>query len=467
MAAKSSIYQRGGFWLDYDRGTDGVPRSSWLYIHWYCSNKGRIRRKSTRQRDVQLACDALDAHFRALSRPDLAQKAAYTVPEALTDYWLEHGSKVASAEAIKSRIKLVTRFIEHEVDAGRLADPILPVHVDDALIRRFREWARADPIIALRKDASGAWVESSRRIRSHSTIEESVIQLKAALNYSKKSNRTDHTPVFQHKTRDQVTPVRTDRLTVPDIARLLTFTVEGGGSYAGHAERLLPLRRYIIAAICTLARPDAIFDMSVMPSRVQWHADGNVFDLNPAGRIQTNKYRAVVPVTNLLQTWLEATDEWFVCGRRNIGSKEHPVWQQYKVSSVRSGWDTAREHLDLPQGWGPKLIRHSMATILANRRVPQTERKLLMGHETLEGSQKAYVIYDPDYLAKAKETIEEVVAELSKLAPAALIPPGMTLPDRREPPKPCKPAENATPSIGSRPKRRAVPLMPVWDGSAW
>jgi integrase len=60
------------------------------------------------------------------------------------------------------------------------------------------------------------------------------------------------------------------------------------------------------------------------------------------------------------------------------------VWSQYHVASVRSGWDTARLALGLPQGWGPKLLRHSMATILANRRVPQTERKLLMGHETLE-----------------------------------------------------------------------------------
>jgi hypothetical protein len=250
---------------------------------------------------------------------------------------------------------------------------------------------------------------------------------------------------------------------VPNLAKLLNLTMEGGGNYAGHAERLLPLRRYIIAAICTLGRPDAILDMSVLPSRGQWHSDTALFDLNPAGRIQTNKYRAVIPVTSLLGTWLEATDEWFVCGRRNIGSKEEPVWQEYKVSSVRSGWDTAREHLSLPQGWGPKLIRHSMATILANRRVPQTERKLLMGHEALEGSQKAYVIFDPDYLAKAKETIEEVVAELRKLAPAALIPPGIRLPERPGSLAPLEPARAAETPIGSRsPKRRAVPLMPGW-----
>ncbi len=77
----------------------------------------------------------------------------------------------------------------------------------------------------------------------------------------------------------------------------------------------------------------------------------------------------------------------------------------------------------LPNGWGPKLIRHSMATILANRRVPETDRKLLMGHQALHGSQKAYVIFEPDYLADAREVLEQVVSELRSLCPHALTLP--------------------------------------------
>lgn len=78
--------------------------------------------------------------------------------------------------------------------------------------------------------------------------------------------------------------------------------------------------------------------------------------------------------------------------------------------------------LGLPHGWGPKLLCHSMATLLTNRRVPPTELKLLMGHETLEGSQKAY-IFSPDYLARSREVIGEIVGELSAICPDALIPP--------------------------------------------
>jgi hypothetical protein len=64
-----------------------------------------------------------------------------------------------------------------------------------------------------------------------------------------------------------------------------------------------------------------------------------------------------------------------------------------------------------------------MATILAKRRVPQTDRKLMMGHEALEGSQKAYVPYDPDYLAGVREVLEEIVAVLRSICPDALLPP--------------------------------------------
>ena len=430
MSAKGGIYQRGPFWLDHDRGKNGVPLSPWLYICWYDSTKGRIRRKSTRERDVRLACDALDRHFLATHRPSEVERSTYSVSEALTDYWIEHGSKAASAEAIRARLKLITRFMDHEAEAGRLIDPFFPSQIDDAFIQRFRDWAEADPIIARRKNPQGEWVESSRRKRAASTVEESVIQLKAALNHTKK--RSGYVPDFEHKTRAQVTPTRNDRLTLKDIGELLSFTVTGAGNYAGHARRLLPLRRYIIAAVCTLGRPDAIMDMSVARDRGQWFPDMEVFDLNPAGRLQTKKYRAAVPVVGLLKEWIEGTEEWFVCGERNAGTKKEPRWEQHRVMSVKSAWDTARAELKLPHGWGPKLLRHSMATILANRRVPPTDRKLAMGHQALEGSEKAYVIFDPDYLSDVRKVLEDIVSELRGICPAALIPPkpaGSSQPD--------------------------------------
>ncbi|MFX8972783.1 hypothetical protein ABTN24_19995, partial [Acinetobacter baumannii] len=80
--------------------------------------------------------------------------------------------------------------------------------------------------------------------------------------------------------------------------------------------RLLPLRRYQIGAICKLSRPDAIRDKRVAPKRGQWLRDEGLFALNPAGRAQTTKRRPVMPVVPILRSWLESTDDWFVCTER-------------------------------------------------------------------------------------------------------------------------------------------------------
>jgi hypothetical protein len=43
--------------------------------------------------------------------------------------------------------------------------------------------------------------------------------------------------------------------------------------------------------------------------------------------------------------------------------------EQAGVNSIRSGWDPMRLHLKQPAKWGPKLLRHSIATLLCDRRV--------------------------------------------------------------------------------------------------
>lgn len=421
---KGSIYQRGDFWLDFARGAGGAPVSPFLYIHWYDPVGGRQRRKSTGTEDVQLAKAALDAQYRASHRPEDGEKQEYTVAQALTDYYSEVGQTRSSAISIKARLLLFTRFMQHEASAGRLPNPFLPKHVDDHLIQRFRDWAVNDPIIARKKGADGEWVrEGATRKRAVSTVEESVIQLKAALNHNKK--RMPAVPEFEHRTRDEVTAPRNDRLSVGAIGELLDYAFRGGQGRYATPERLLPLRRYLIGAVATIARPDAILDISVLPQRNQWMSEARRLDLNPAGRIQTRKYRPILPVDDVLARWLEETDEWLVCKhQREVDlSTGEVVMRQVGVASVRSAWDTARIHLGLPEGWGPKLLRHSMSTILASRSINPVELKVAMGHAVFGGSTDRYVIFDPDYLLSFQQGVASVFADLARIAPIALLPP--------------------------------------------
>ena len=422
---KGGVYSRGEFWLDFARGPGGEPVSPNLYINWYDRGRGRQRRKSTGTPDVRLACDALDEHFLATHRPTANDQAGYTVAQAMTDYYIEVGVKRSSSDSIRARLLLFTRFMQVEATAGRLPVPFLPDHVDDALIERFREWGVADPIVARRKNEVGDWVrDGARRKRTASTVEEGVIQLKAAIRHAKRRKRIATLPDIPHLTRAQVTPPRNDRLSVGAIGELLDYTLSGSGSYC-HPERLMGLRRYVIAAVATLGRPDAITDMSVAAERQQWLSAERRFDLNPAGRLQTRKYRAILPVGDTFAAWLDATDEWFVCVPRRAvdeATGEEAVTQA-GVGSVRSAWDTARTQLGLPAGWGPKLLRHSVATILANRGVNPVELKIALGHVPITGSTRAYVIFDPSYLQAYGAAVADLFADLARAAPLAVRPP--------------------------------------------
>ncbi|KMS58701.1 hypothetical protein V473_02635 [Sphingobium cupriresistens LL01] len=339
----------------------------------------------------------------------------------MTDYWILHGQHQVSAISIKARLKFMTLFLDHEADAGRLSDPFLPEQIDDQFLARFRAWAIGVPIVARKKDAAGHWVDGMSRKRSPATIEESVIQLKAAIKHAYDNRRIRYLPPIKHKTRGAVTAKRNDRMSLQAIGELLDYTMTGAGTYTTPA-RLLPLRRYIIAAICTVARPDAILDINVTPERGQWMPEAGLFDLNPAGRLQTNKRRPTLPVAPLLRNWLDATDEWFVCQERQEFDQKQQinVIEQIAVKSVRSAWDTAREALRIPAGRGPKYLRHSMATILANRGVPPDEISMVLGHRVLDQTTESYVIYDPGYLKGFRQGLDDVLADLMKMAGTAL-----------------------------------------------
>ncbi|ARS29373.1 hypothetical protein KC8_19055 [Sphingomonas sp. KC8] len=295
-----------------------------------------------------------------------------------------------------------------------MSDPILPSDLDDRVIARFRAWGVADPILTKKRASEGGWTHSERP-RTASTVEESVIQLKAALNHAV-PRFLPSAPVLKHLTRDQVTAPRDFRLSEEMLARMLDYTAAGGGKYAGHPARLLPLRRYLIAAISTLDRPDAIMDMSVLPARKQWRANQMIFDLNPSGRIQTRKRRAALPIPAMLDRWLRETDNKFVCREVIRRSSDGDEWiEQVPVASVKKAWQGMARDMDIPSGWGPKLIRYSVATIIAEKRVDMAELEIALGHSPVKRTTARYTTFRPAYLASVRSCIAALWDELERL----------------------------------------------------
>jgi hypothetical protein len=202
-------------------------------------------------------------------------------------------------------------------------------------------------------------------------------------------------------------------------------------AYAAETTRRRTLLRYLVGAIGTIARPDAILDISVAPDRHQWLKHDGLLDLNPYGRAQTNKHRPVVRVPALLKEWLAETDEWLIC-REMLTLPGQPRFQpsrkapppkrpQVRVASIRAAWDTMRDDMHLPASWAPKFLRHSMSTHLRGRGVDPLELAGQMGHKIL-GTTEIYAIYDPKYLRTVHLGIEDIISDLERLAKVPLHP---------------------------------------------
>ncbi len=393
-AKAKGVYQRGAYWLDWDRKRDGALRSPNLAIFWYDPDAGRIRSLSTGTAIDAEAKRALDRHYLlhtegAAICPTCGQRrnaedGSYFVTNAITDYL-----------AIKDDTILEAR-LAHVVDyIGTLPSPHIHCRqISESWAQAFRDWAAKQPVVF-----------TSGRIRAEprapSTIENSLIALAAAITAA--HDRGDIAKPVQFRpiqTRElNRTPRR--RLTVKELARAFRYAIDPKFPVKRRA-----LHQFLIASVATLARPDAVYDISTDPRRRQWDAASRVLHLNQAGRRQTKKYRATVIAPRQLALHLDGCDGLFV-----------------QSGSIRSAYDSMCEALGWPKDGenGQKLIRRSVAQLLRDpaRKVPTEQLELQMGHRRMDSVTDLYAAFDPAYLADCTRAIEGLIDEIETLAPGA------------------------------------------------
>lgn len=386
-------YVRGDFWLQ-KRGKG----DNW-YIWRYNPERGTDDYWSTRTSDLIEACKALDLRFLAANDQAHAfchhcgQKMpdgrAYLLLQAIRDYKIEYAHELPSYEPIRSRCHHIVRFCLEHLERE---DVTCAEATTETFVKTFREWLQPQPVVWRNK----AGEITSSAPRTVSSVEESVHQLKAVLNYAVVKKRSDEKPTFKTKARKTVSPPVRTRASLD----ILTDMVD----YAREYEKRSALYRFLIASICTAARPDAIYDMNVRPDRYQWQRQERLFDLNPFGRVQTKKYRPLLPVIGPMEALLKdaeknSPDGWVI---HYFGKP---------VIKIRSAWRTMVEDLNLPGGreWGSYLIRRTMATLLRQRGANPWDVEGLLGHR-IAGTTE---IYSHDTLfTTARQGIEDILADM-------------------------------------------------------
>jgi hypothetical protein len=293
------------------------------------------------------------------------------VANVIADYQCAVGDERASADAIRHRLTHVVNYIATTKDAAIRCDAI-----DERWIAKFRAWLGKQPI------------RGSKRERSPATIENSVLQLQAAIRWAKQI------PAFKPIPLTEVTKSPSYRADIPMLAAMFRYAMQ---------PRRQNLLAFLRLSVATWGRPDAIMDASTL--RGQWNSQARVFNLNPVGRRQTKKRRAIVPVPECIGEWLDTI--------------KGPVVPQ---ELSKATWRRMQAALGIPfdgEG-GMKLVRRSMMT-LARKRLGEEhwiQGRMMAGHVPMTVSD-IYALPDPANLGRALAVTKAIIDEIDKLAPGA------------------------------------------------
>ncbi|WP_456777746.1 hypothetical protein [Bradyrhizobium sp. USDA 3315] len=160
------------------------------------------------------------------------------------------------------------------------------------------------------------------------------------------------------------------------------------------------LFRFVILALNTWARPEAILDLRT-DKQVEWNI--GLIDLNPPGRRQTKKHRPKIRLTENLRGWLKHWD------------RSAPMtWDDQPITTMKRTFKRHAVACGLPS-FTQYTIRHFMATSVRRAKPPvsKEQRDVWLGHD--DGRTASwYEHHDPDFLEDARRATEEIIEELQR-----------------------------------------------------
>lgn len=153
------------------------------------------------------------------------------------------------------------------------------------------------------------------------------------------------------------------------------------------------VKLFVILAVATGARMSALLDLTW--DRVDL-ARG-VIDLNPAGRHENNKRRAVVPINSRAAAALKEAHE---------GAMTDYVIEYAggPVKSVKKAIQSAAVRSNVP--CSPHVFRHTAGVWMAEADLPMQKIAQYLGHTSTRVTETTYARYSPSYMRDAAAALE-------------------------------------------------------------
>jgi integrase len=359
MRKRQQIGRFGAYWLSKR------PNSPFWCRTWFDPETRQTRRESLATQSLGEACERLAhwyAHNVVMRR---AAPSDVRLLSVLERYWLEHGQGRASETSIKTHIKIAIKLIEADTAISDFGGPAQTAFV----------------------------AQLHRRGYAAGYVKRTFATVKAAILWAHRAEIITAVPAFIRGLPDGEPRERI--MSIDELARLWD------------AAEQPHMQAFIMGMICTVGRPAAVLELT----RFWCDFERGTLDLNPQGRERTNKRRPVLPMANALRPWLASCDGHLVEYRGKPVRKINAVFRNVRAAA---GFDA-----DVI----PYSIRHTMASELAGRGVPELELGAFMGHKMRESRTTGrYVKFRPEYLRHAREAIDSVVNEMARLAGRAISP---------------------------------------------
>jgi integrase len=356
----------GSYWLIRDLHTDIY------YISWYDEETRQTRRRTlhtTSGVEAERIAEQLEKHgIVGDPKAFLEKKSMKFVREALDYYKTNRVPHIRSGEAATIAIE---RYLRPEF--GNISIGVLRKRD----IRHFLD----------------RLVEDGHKVGYVSRI---ASTLRAAFNLAVEDEEILASPIVPEIRGDaeiEAEELRGRELTIPEVARLFDAISD------------IHMLDYNIAEINTAARPEAVLEL--VAEQIDWQH--NLFEMNPAGRVQTKKFRPIMRISATWVPWLATVESGPIVSYRGEAVKSIKTAMRNLVSKAK-----------LQGRVNSTSIRHTLGRYMENvAKVPGREISVFLGHVPVakKKSTRRYSgidPYAPEYMSNAIAAVDAFVREVNK-----------------------------------------------------
>lgn len=376
----SRLWEYGGYWIGNAHNTGK------LYAYWYDQRTGATRRRSLGTEVLETAQEKL-IEIVGAARQDGSRSPASVMIVAALDHYYENDVKAKpSGDQAFRAIALMSEFLAEKIMPTAAVSTFGPIKQ-----KEFMLWC-----VSKHGHAAGS-------IARNLAVVSAAFRFGKRLSVVKDGFGNEHEIQLLDSAPDVVTqPKRVAELTAlaPSMPRDWLPTFKQLGQFIDAIDkRQENLFRFVILALNTWARPEAIIDLR--PGK-QVNREFGTLNLNPPGRRQTKKYRPTIRLTANLTGWL---DEW--------GGDAPMIWDGKPITTMKKTFKRHAVDAGMDR-FTQDTIRHFMATHVRRSKKPpvsQEQRDMWLGHDESRTA-NWYEHNDPDYLSDAMQATENIIREL-------------------------------------------------------